>query len=327
MEKNILNFKKKVLSELKQSTNKNESINDSYTVEIIPFLELDKSANILSNDFILYEHILINEYKAEVIIKYNNRIIKSLTRVDAYSYHSRVFIKDTINDKFLDVLRDTNFNTNFICFFNFFNHELASRKTLISIDPKITFIELEDNQLYDFHSIIKYKYGSVEKLIEKYKKEQYKDSLIINNLTCLDDAKNIIRKCPITYYEYYPTDTLTVLNMFLNQMNDLITIQPSQLKLLRKLLIEKITSYRFVDDCSFKKVRFLDREIDYVVSSVLTDSQYVTYIKKLNDFITLRSESKQFISKSVLQTGLRNSAWINELDKICKEIFCSVNAD
>jgi hypothetical protein len=168
-------------------------------------------------------------------------------------------LKCSSNPFFVSFLEDEKYFHDIIGFYN--------NGTIEYIDNKL-------NRYLDIQSIIKYRYGCIEKYNELKEDEKIKAELIVK-LRNTEYAKSIIRNDYSMWEYHFPKDTLIIYNLFINEMDSIVKLTSEQKQILKYKLIEKheFDSKLFCD----YNIVFLNKDVTNIIKSVLTKEQFIHY--------------------------------------------------
>lgn len=140
---------------------------------------------------------------------------------------------------------------------------------------KVKLIDRDLNIYDDIETYLLKEYGSVKKYTELCERDSIRHTFRINQLT-VSDCKNILRSDYKNWESHYPNDTVTILNLFLKEIDSLAELTIEQSNLLKNKIIKDNYNYPICVSCDYC-VELFHNDITYLVTSVLTNEQYYEY--------------------------------------------------
>jgi hypothetical protein len=159
---------------------------------------------------------------------------------------------------------------------------------------KISFIDSDSHIYSDAESIIKHRYGSVEKYLEVREDAKFKEQLK-SKINDIEEAKAIVKKDYIKLLNHFPQDTLGVFNLFIVEMDSAIKLTEEQKILIKQKTISRIRKYR-LNSYTGCGIPFYGEDISYEIQSVLTKNQYIKYIsqRSINSWLATKASNRVY---------------------------------
>ncbi len=131
-------------------------------------------------------------------------------------------------------------------------------------------------------------------------------------------AKKILKASYKEWLTYYPNDTLKALDVFLNELEEFVSITFEQRELLFKCIIDRLNKWD-LNNVMCDGIVFMGEDISYEIRSVLTIDQYCKYFRKrIYSNFKKRVANKRLYFYYTIQKKIPNGM-INETIK--QEIF------
>lgn len=152
------------------------------------------------------------------------------------------------------------------------------------------------NKIYSFDSALNSLYGSVENIIEEQKKYSY------NNNINYEEAKSFAYNDYKLYEEYFPKDSIRILNLFIKDLSSVIPLNDYQKELIYKNDYSNKIKYPIISTKDKFSIYLFDKDVTYFLLSIINDKDVYNYIVESifrNDY---RIRVKDFLYKNYLKT-------------------------
>ena len=280
---------------------------DDYDIKIIPSLYYSFNDSLTEHfelDTTRWELIGISKSLKDTIVFHRSRnIISRTTWLDRFPYQFKIF------------------NRSKYCFYIYFNKKEPYFSYLMGymINGKIENHDHLSIQYKNLDDAAIYYYGSIEYLMDVEKIEKSKDDFL--RKTSFEGAKNFLKNSYTICYSLFPSDTLLLLDTYLNEVETKIHLFVGQKNFLKRLIQQHIK------DCTIDKNPeydyFMNIFVSFDLMRTLTHEQYYDYKKNSFYFNQKVKLSKDILYNFYIKQPNNQSEHFEEFLK--KEVFNKLN--
>jgi hypothetical protein len=286
-----VNIKERIIGVLKKESRLNESDSNKISIEVLPFC-IFKPELVGNEDLRRFSIFIDTSFKMtndsftkinELIFWKDTLYAIPLPRLGRQPFFTNINYPDWFSIKGIPdipMIQTAQKYSRLYFYLKLLNRDAEGNVPLAFLDHGA--IHLIDRDLNIYSSIkdfIEIKYGCVDKYLEMVEDDETRIRLSKN--MSANEAKAIFRNDFVLWWRHHPTDTLGVLNRFLDQMDSIVKMQSGQRKLLEFKIKNDIGMFPTCT-CSGGIVLF-DRYASSLILTVLTDNQYIRYIQGRND--------------------------------------------
>lgn len=288
----VIKYKSEMTYAIKQQLKDNSKFDINYIqVQSIPTFYLNIHEDKTNN---VYYDLIIDTTLGYALLKENSNTV-GVARKHYFNYNFNESERET--EVIAQVSKANQFSNN--PFFVYFLNDEKNWQNIIGFfkNGKLCFMTKDLVLFNSINDIINEKYGCNKKYFElvEIEKAKEKELLLIND--SLEYAKSILRNSYRWWGNTFPHDTVKVLNLFIDELDNYVGLFPMQKKILLGKIYSRISSINS-NNYNGAGIPFFSEEISFEVKSVLTSAQYANYLKKseLNSWIITQASKKIYLT-------------------------------
>lgn len=296
-ESEIVLFKKKMYNTILMDIDKNSELKKNlpkyFDIVAVPTCNVSIKQLTEKNNESAIE-IMIDSSLGYGFIKDHNKVLIVANKINSsYSFLSNELIAP--HAKNIDMIENAmHYSAN--PFFVYFLKDEKYWQDVIGLfsNGKISFIDVDLHIYSDFETIIKHRYGSVEKYLELSEDSKFKERLK-SKIDDIEEAKAIVKNDYIKLLNHFPQDTLDVFNLFILEMDSITKLTEDQKAIVKQKVFIRISKYQ-LNTYTGCGIPFYGEDISYEVQSVLTKNQYSKYIaqRALNSWLATQASNRVY---------------------------------
>jgi hypothetical protein len=277
IESDLILFKKEFENKIYEKIRTDQALKSilptSFEILVIPVCYVESNQS--NKKFNFYRQLKIDSSQSFAILKdRENRVLGFVYNFFTLSYSNQNLLKDSdqLDYNVVDLVY-SNYSHNP---FMLSTSKMETNRVIGFFDKKnIKFINREKKLINNPEDIIIQQNGSMEKFLETLEFERKKNDLV-RSLTTIEKAKNVIKHDYISYSLAFKNDTTKILELFINEVAMSTEITSDQKRILKSLILNSDLN---IIPFNGLGIHFLDKDISFLIRSVLTKKQYWKFVE------------------------------------------------